>query len=156
MPRAVKVETIDGTRYRVRMLGGVDASRALLPAMRIAPALFEAGAAIAAGRFGRAAVCMQAVREEDLQALIGYFEAASEYEQKTPGAVGKNGPIADAGMFLPMTGAFDDHFAGRVPSMIRWIKFCYELNFADFLADLVPSTTAPKTETPPTDPSPPT
>jgi len=28
---------------------------------------------------------------------------------------------------------FDDHFAGRYDAMVRWLRFCWEINFSSFL-----------------------
>lgn len=131
--RSTKTETIDGVTYELHALGGIDASRALLPAMRIAPALVDAFTALAAGRFGRAAVALHAAREEDLQALITVFEASTTIVQQIQGAA--LGQV----MRLPMKGTFDEHFRGKIGPMIKWMQAAYDLNFSDFLADMVPS-----------------
>lgn len=140
--KQTKIVHVGAHSYRLTHLGGVSAARVLLPAARLSPALVEASAALAAGRFGRASVALQAAQESDLAVLIDAFQGVTEIMSRAPNA-GPNTPAIP----IPLQGCFDDHFAGRIGDQIKWITECFEMNFADFLADM-----APRKEDPPAEP----
>lgn len=137
--RTSKLVTIGPHTYRLTHLGGVSAARALLPAARLAPAIVEAAGALESGRFGRASVALQAAQENDLAALIDAFQRVTEIMSRAPNA----GPDTPA-IALPLAGVYDDHFAGRIGDQIKWITECFQMNFADFLADMSPVKATPK------------
>ncbi len=124
--------TIGGLGYQIEPLGGVSAARVLLPAARLAPAFVEASTALAAGRFGRASVALQAAQENDLATLIDAFKFSTKVE--APRA--PNMTAANASLYIPLADCFDRHFTGKIGDQLKWIIECFELNFADFLADM--------------------
>jgi hypothetical protein len=130
----MKVVEINGIGYELSPLGGVSAARVLLPAMRLAPALLEAGAALTAGKYGRASVALQAAQEGDLATLIDMFQRHTKVLSRAPNATASTPAVA-----IPLAGIFDQHFTGKINDQLRWIYECFQLNFADFLEDMSPA-----------------
>lgn len=126
---------INGTTYKVTQVGAKVGRRIML---KLASAL---GAATTKPGAEAIEAAIQAIDPDDFDFLCDAFAANTKIVLNTVTAKGP-GQIEQ-----PLSGVFDSHFAGNYVAMIKWLAFCFKLNFADFFdgaASIVQSLAAPK------------
>lgn len=129
MSRKEQDTTIGEHCYRVRMLGGSDASAAMVKIAKAASVGLK-GASLATDA-GEGAMVLSGIAdivtnlpEADVQALAKQFAACTRVGG---GAYGTTEPL------VQLAKVYDEHFAGNMSEWLAWIAFCVEVNFADFL-----------------------
>ena len=129
-----EARTIGNTTYRVRLLATSEGRPILV---RLTKLLGPSFGTLLAGMKGTSLLdagndavawavkdLSERVTDDDLAVLCEVFGSASEVQ------------IGDK--VLPLSKEFQElHFAGKYGEMMRWIGFCVELNYADFLDGLL-------------------
>ncbi len=121
MKAAPEVREIDGLEFEVSQLGVKDARAAFVKlANVVGPGLSEfSNAQDATAAIGK---LMATVSPEDLEFLCAQFSKGSRVK------IGE--------LMVSMTGAGEAVFQGRIMTMFKWLWFCAEVNFSDFLGGL--------------------
>lgn len=111
--RQTKSKDINGVTYNVTQLGATAARKVLIRLAR----LLGAGAANKEPIAG----IMSALNDDDIEYLC------SEFGKMTTVQMGPNTPYLNS--------IFEEHFAGKTLDMLKWLAFCIEVNFEDFLRE---------------------
>lgn len=131
--RAKKTLEINGASVTITALGGVTASKLILPALRVGASLTAAALALGSKTpLGLMAVsrALSEAKADDVDALVSAFREVSSVRMLAAGST-------DVWMnAIPLENAFDTLFAGKPGDIIRWFRESFELNFSDFLDDL--------------------
>ena len=124
--------TINDTTYHVTQLQAPVGCKVLV---RLAKAL---GPALAAGSSGDVADAIRQftsnLDEATLDYVIDVFKKNTEIELSNGNSVG-------------LDSQFALHFAGKYGEMLKWLQFCIEYNFSDFLSVVkrhAPASASPK------------
>lgn len=137
MPRETKDTTIAGVRYQVTQLGATTGGQVMY-------------------RLGRAFAVLMAGAAQDKIDLGALPPSDFDWLVKTLQATTKVGIVDDVTItdklgnaekvgsgherMLDLGMVFDDHFAGKYPQMLEWLKFALEVNFgplSDALGGLI-------------------
>lgn len=123
--RETKTLTLGAQSYRVTQLGALAGRKVLLRAGRLV------GAAIVGQHdvetFLR--VMLEGISDDDLDFACGEFAKVTTIIQVLQDS--KKSTIE-----IPLSDAFDDHFANKYGDMIRWLVFCFKFNFESFLGEV--------------------
>lgn len=98
---------IDGFTYEVTQLGAIKGSQVFVRVLRLL------GPMVKTKDVGSLFANLQ---EEDVKYLCDAFA-----------------PRTQVMGVAPLDKCFDFHFAGRYMALVKWLVFCFELNFGDFL-----------------------
>jgi hypothetical protein len=114
MRKSVQKE-IDGVTFTIRQLGAKEGRRVLIRLTKVVGSGF-AGESFAAA--------MVALTDADVDFLCDTFAASTDYSE-------------DGGVHTYELGkVFDEFFAGKYGTMIRWLWACLEVSFGSFLSEL--------------------
>jgi len=120
MLRKTEEREIGGLKYRVAQLGGIRAREVQL---RLVQCLGPSVGALVGGDFAAAFGALKALGAADLAYFCDTFGEVSFV-------------FTEDGKMPRIDKVFDDHFAGRTGDMWKWLLFCVEFNYADFLGEL--------------------
>ncbi len=115
---------VDGKSYRLTMFGAKAGQKLLTRVVKVLGPAFGHGAGDGATlNIGKA---VEAFCDEVDAAL--FAEIADGFARKCE--------VSDDGAtYRPLAAEYDDHFAGRYLSLLRWVGKCFEVNYADFFAE---------------------
>ena len=114
MPRKVEEATIDGVRYQVQQVGAALGAEIMFRLAR------SFGAIIAGLNVGTLSV--ESLSPADFNWLLKQLVSGTKV-----GIVDEKGDGRER--MADLSFVFDDHFAGRYPQMLEWMKFALEVNF---------------------------
>jgi hypothetical protein len=114
MPKQTQETTIDGVPYRVTQLGATTGGQIMF---RLGRAF---GAVVAGLRVGN--VTLDALDPADFDWLVKTLQPATKVGIVDVAGGGKVN-------FVDLPHVFEDHFAGRYPQMLEWLKFSLEVNY---------------------------
>lgn len=158
MGRKTQTFEIDGGTYRITQLGAVEALTTTVQlAKTLAPLLKVwnmAGVKKADGQswtdallsseggplFRSAAAFLEALDEDTILSLATKFGRVTEVrtEDKSKASKGRTDAVRWPKLVSDGDSAamavFDEHFAGRVPTILRWLAVCISFNGGSFLA----------------------
>jgi hypothetical protein len=120
MLRKTEEREIGGLKYRVAQLGGIKAREVQL---RLIQCLGPSVGALVGNDFAGAFVALKSLGVADLAYFCDTFGEVSFV-------------FTEDGKMPRIDKVFDDHFRGRTGDMWKWLLFCLELNYADFLGEL--------------------
>jgi hypothetical protein len=128
MPLKVQEQTIGGTQYRVSQLGGDVASDLLF---RLLKAI---GAGISKDTvFTMMAQAAKALDMADFHAFRdAFWQSTTILVEDKAKKTGIN-----ARWLSSSTVSFGDHFRGRPAAMLGWFRWCFEVNFGGFFAEVL-------------------
>jgi hypothetical protein len=142
MARKSEEISIDGFTYRITQLGtsqGIPLGHRLLKVIGPVVVSFieklPAGSVVADEQLAGVVIeAMGKLPTELLVELAAAFQASTQYKQ---------GNIA-----LPLEPDYDDHFAGRYGSWLKWFIACARVNFTGFFSSSGSSAKAPEQQAP--------
>jgi hypothetical protein len=106
--RQAQVREIDGARYEVTPLGAIRGSQVFVRLLKVLGPVFSSK---------DVSKLFEGLTEDDMNYLVGAFSPTTM--------------VMGSGQLDKI---FDIHFAGRMMSMLKWLFFCMEVNYADFFA----------------------
>lgn len=135
MPIESKTAEIDGYSYEVRQLGALEALEVLDKIKGAAAAALKDVDKLAALQMGDTTITGLAaigqlaasIDAKDLRFVIDRFGKTTCVHE------GDRSPDL---IFKGNSSKLDEHFSGRLLSMFKWLGFCCEVNFGDFLGGL--------------------
>jgi hypothetical protein len=111
---------IAGLKYDVTQLGGIDAGDVLL---RLTKCIGPSVGALTDPSLSAVFEKLSLTPED-----MAYFREKFGPQSRVHLADGKSPRIGDC---------YDDHFAGRTGAALEWFRFCIEVNYSDFLGDVL-------------------
>lgn len=124
MSRATQAREIDGVTYVVTQLGGEDG---LVTLARLTKILGPAMASADDGMIGAAFAAVSKLDPLELLPIVRVFAPSTKIHK----------PIQSSGAkAIEVSLDVDSHFAGKVGSLLSWLAFCVEVNYADFFGEI--------------------
>lgn len=125
--------TIDGVTYEVMPLPALVAVRVMARALKMAAPGFASVSSLREASSAVGAVIAGGLAELDEDVLVGI---AQEFAKATSA-------LYTDGRKVPLSGALDEHFRGRVVALFEWLRFAAEVTYGPLGEALQKMTAAP-------------